>query len=169
MWWWHLDLQWVHISQWLMYTTNPNEHLQEWFTSRNLELCAWQRSFSMGTGTSFDLITLRRSTKTYSGFSDSRLCHNIDTCKASTPVKTGFGYSHIWLDMIWICLYHSICALFVEILKKVYNNWFGVQLFLADHNVDTSFLMLYVHYLKRYLKKVHKCWFRVQGGTYQCI
>ena len=27
----------------------PYVALQEWFTSRNLELCAWQRSFSLGT------------------------------------------------------------------------------------------------------------------------
>ncbi len=39
--------------------TQPHPH-QEWFTSRNLELCAWQRSFSLGT--SFDLGTPKRST-----------------------------------------------------------------------------------------------------------
>ncbi len=75
---------------------------QEWFTSRNLELCAWQRSISLGT--SFDLGTLRRSPKTCSGYSHSRLCHNIDIFKVSTPAKIGFGYSYIWLVMIWICL-----------------------------------------------------------------
>ncbi len=56
----------------------------------------------------------------------------------------------IWYGYIF---YHSICALFVAILKKVYNNWLWVQLFLADHNVDTSILMQYVHYLIRFLKR----------------
>ncbi len=115
-----------HVKQWLFksklvivtgHDIVMEKKEQESFTSRSLELCAWQESFSLGT--SFDLDTLKRSTKTNSGYNDSRLCHNIDTCKVSTPAKTGFGYSHIWLDMVWIYIfYHSICALFVAILKR---------------------------------------------------
>ncbi len=66
---------------------------------------------------------------------------NIDTCKVSTPAKSGFGYSHIWPDMTWIYfLSFNMCIFYRSSKKKVYKNWFGVQVFLADHNVDTQFL-----------------------------
>ena len=86
-----------HVKQWLFksklvivtgHDIVMEKKEQESFTSRSLELCAWQESFSLGT--SFDLDTLKRSTKTNSGYNDSRLCHNIDTCKVSTPAKTGY-------------------------------------------------------------------------------
>ena len=71
--------------------------------------------------------------------------HHLQNLILGTAI---FGW--IWYGYIF---YHSICALFVAILKKVYNNWLWVQLFLADHNVDTSILMQYVHYLIRFLKR----------------